>query len=72
MIRFRNNKDHTQLLQIMQIMPMLIIIHIMNHLVWGLRALSDVLVPALERNQHNDETQNDFIQLMPKMKITMD
>jgi hypothetical protein len=72
MIGFRNYRDHTQLLQIMQIMPILIIAHIMNNLVWGLRSLLDVLVAALERNQRNDETQNDLIQLIPIMKITMD
>ncbi len=33
--------------------------HIMDNLVWRKRALLDVLVPALERNQLNDETQND-------------
>ncbi len=44
----------------------------MNSLVWGQRALLDVVVPALGRNQRNDETQNDLIQLMPIMKITMD
>ncbi len=44
----------------------------MNNLVWGQGALLDVLVPALERNQRNNETKNDLIQLMPIMKMTMD